>query len=105
MQGQANLIRDVANAVINVGEKGLGIFYWEPAWIPVPGDNYNERLEKWETYGSGWASSYAKEYDPVDAGTYYGGSSWENQALFDFTGHPLPSLSTFYYLDKGTKTE
>ena len=39
----------------------------------------------WEKYGSGWASSYSAEYDPDDAGLYYGGCSWDNQAMFDFT--------------------
>ena len=33
--------------------------------------------------------------DPKDAGQYYGGSSWDNQALFDFSGHPLESLQIF----------
>ena len=49
----------------------------------------------WEKYGSGWASSYASEYDSEDAGKYYGGPSWDNQALFDFEGHPLPSIEMF----------
>ena len=45
--------------------------------------------EAWEKYGSGWASSYAGEYDAADAGKWYGGSAVDNQALFDFTGLPL----------------
>ena len=56
----------------------------------------------WEKYGSGWSSSYAGGYDPKDAGQYYGGSSWDNQAMFDFTGHPLASLNVFKYLKYGT---
>ena len=52
-------------------------------------------------YGSGWASSYSAEYDPDDAGLYYGGCSWDNQAMFDFTGHPLASLKVFKYLKYG----
>lgn len=101
VQGQATAIRDVMEAVHNVGESGLGVFYWEPAWIPVPGDSYEERAALWETYGSGWASSYAKEYDSEDAGVYYGGSAWDNQALFDFTGKPLPSIDVFKYVHTG----
>lgn len=46
-------------------------------------------------YGSGWATSFSGSYDPDAAGKYYGGSSWDNQALFDFSGNPLPSLSIF----------
>lgn len=105
VQGQANAIRDVVQAVVDVGEAGMGIFYWEPAWIPVPGNNYDERFQLWEKYGSGWASSYAASYDPNDAGLYYGGSSWDNQALFDFTGRPLPSLQVFKYLGTGAQAE
>lgn len=105
VQGQANAVRDCIEAVVNVGEAGIGVFYWEPAWIPVPGNSYEDRFPIWEKYGSGWASSYAASYDPDDAGVYYGGSSWDNQALFDFTGKPLPSLQVFKYADIGAETE
>ena len=57
----------------------------------------------WEKYGSGWASSYAGEYDANDAGKWYGGSAWDNQAMFDFTGHPLASLNVFKYVGTGAK--
>lgn len=56
----------------------------------------------WEALGSGWATSYAKTYDPKDAGNYYGGSSWDNQAMFDFEGNPLESLNVFKYIYSGT---
>lgn len=105
VQGQADCIRDVTAAVAAVGDYGIGVFYWEPAWIPVPGSAYEEQSALWEKHGSGWASSYAAEYDPDDAGIYYGGSSWDNQALFDFEGHPLASLSVFRYLRTGAQAE
>lgn len=105
VQGQADCIRDVVNAVVSCGDAGVGVFYWEPAWIPVPGDTYEARQALWEANGSGWASSYAGAYDPNDAGRYYGGSAWDNQALFDFEGHPLASLSVFRYLATGAETE
>jgi hypothetical protein len=74
IQGQAKHVRDVFEAVANVGDKGIGAFYWEPAWIPVgPSSQYENNKVLWERYGSGWASSYANEYDPNDAGIYYGG--------------------------------
>lgn len=40
VQGQADGISDVIRAVYAVGEKGIGVCYWEPAWIPVPGEGY-----------------------------------------------------------------
>lgn len=105
VQGQADAVRDVVNAVVSCGDAGVGVFYWEPAWIPVPGDTYQARQALWEANGAGWASSYAGAYDPDDAGRYYGGSSWDNQALFDFEGHPLASLSVFRYLATGAETD
>lgn len=98
VQGQANEVRDVCAAASEAGAEG--VFYWEGTWIPVgPADADNSDL--WEKYGSGWASSYASGYDPKDAGQYYGGCSWDNQAMFDFTGHPLASLNVFKYLKYG----
>jgi len=99
VQGQANEVRDVCAAASEAGAEG--VFYWEGTWIPVgPADADNSSI--WEKYGSGWASSYAGGYDPKDAGQYYGGSSWDNQAMFDFTGHPLASLNVFKYMKYGT---
>ena len=117
-QGQADEIRTVADAVnqvsVDIGDKkaGLGMFYWEPAWIPVgnvsalSGAGYKKALKKnkslWEKTGSGWASSYAKEYDPKDAGKYFGGSAVDNQAWFDYDGNPLSTLDVYNYLTTGS---
>lgn len=98
VQSQATMIRDICAAANEVGV--LGVFYWEGTWIPV-GSEDQDNSALWEKYGSGWASSYSAEYDPDDAGVYYGGCSWDNQAMFDFTGHPLPSLNVFRYLKDG----
>ncbi len=105
-QGQADELRAVMNAVNSIeDQKGLGVFYWEGAWIAVSdlsglsGKEYTEQLNRnkalWEQYGCGWASSYAKEYNPDDAGRYYGGSAVDNQAFFDARGRALPSLKAF----------
>ncbi len=113
-QGQAMELRDVIAAVHAVGDKGIGVFYWEPAWIPVQVYEesakdaqavYERNAAAWEKDGSGWAASYAKEYDPDDAGQWYGGSAVDNQALFDFSGHPLESLRVFRYVYTGTTAE
>lgn len=114
VQGQAMELRAVIQSVVDVGEAGIGVFYWEPAWLPVQvydadAENAEAILEQnknsWEEIGSGWASSYATEYDPEDAGKWYGGSAVDNQALFDFEGHPLESLRTFQYVYTGTTAE
>lgn len=105
VQGEANEIRDVIEAVKNVGEDALGVFVWEPAWIPVQNVNNSdgtvdsEKVESnktaWETYGSGWASSFSAEYDPEHGGAYYGGSVKDNNGFFDFDGNPLEVLTIF----------
>ncbi|MFS0866180.1 glycosyl hydrolase 53 family protein [Microbacterium sp. 179-B 1A2 NHS] len=107
VQGQARALRDVIAAVNDVpGGAGIGVYYWEPAWLPVgpPRELAANRI-LWERDGSGWASSAAGEYDPEDAGEYYGGSAWDNQALFAADGRPLESLSTFEYVYTGATTE
>lgn len=93
-EGQAQSVSAVFNAVSNVGEKGIGVFYWEPAWITVGTNSYGENLAKWEKFGSGWESSFAGSYCD-DGAKYFGGSSWDNQAMFDRNGNPLQSLNVF----------
>ena len=102
-QGQATAIRNLINTVNEAG--GLGVYYWEPAWLTVgntqglTGDAYNaqvkENQEKWEKYGSGWASSYANEYDSKDAGKWYGGS------MFYPDGTATPALHVWNYVKTG----
>lgn len=114
-QGQANEMASVVNAVKKVGEKGIGVFFWEPIWIPVAyayngdgslnSDILASNKNKWEQYGSGWASSNAAEYDPDDAGKYYGGSAIDNQSWFDFNGKALEGINIFKYLQTGTTAD
>lgn len=108
-QGQATAIRNLINTVNEAG--GLGVYYWEPAWLTVgntkglTGDAYNaqvkENQEKWEKYGSGWASSYANEYDSKDAGKWYGGSAVDNEAMFYPDGTATPALHVWNYVKTG----
>lgn len=108
-QGQADCIRDIIAAVNEAG--GLGVYYWEPAWITVgdttglEGEAYTAQVEAneqvWEKHGSGWASSYSGEYDPDDAGVWYGGSAVDNQAMFGSDGAALDSLHVWEYVKTG----
>ncbi len=102
VQSQSTALRDVCAVASDAG--ALGVFYWEGAWITV-GDASADNSPIWEEFGSGWASSYAADYDPNDAGKYYGGCSWDNQALFDAAGKPLESLNTYKWLKYGTNAE
>jgi arabinogalactan endo-1,4-beta-galactosidase len=111
-QGQASFLRDLINTVNEAG--GLGVFYWEPAWITVgdttglSGEEYSAKVadnkQLWEKNGSGWASSYASDYDPDDAGIWYGGSAVDNQALFAADGSPLAGINVWKYVRTGAYT-
>ena len=110
VEGQAAWVRDVVDTVNSI-DNGIGVFYWEAAWIPV--GNYATSTNKaatlasnkakWEQYGSGWASSYSAEYDPNDAGKWFGGSSIDNQAFFDFDGKAINSLKVYKYMSTGSR--
>lgn len=76
-QGQAEYTADLLRVLRNVPEgHGKGLFWWEAAWIPVPGVGWARQ--------SGW--EYAREKGP-------GGNEWANQALFDYDGNVLPALA------------
>ncbi len=103
-QGQANLVRDVVDTVSKI-PGGIGVFYWEGTWISAGGESYEENLALWEANGSGWASSYAAEYDPDDAGKWYGGCAVDNQAFFDAEGKATEALKVFGLLRTGNLVE
>ena len=106
-QGQVNELTDLYDTVLSQ-DNGLGTFYWEGAWIPVKAGwtnwEYNKQIA--DQYGTGWASKGALGYFP-DSKMYYkgkaawGGTSWDNQALFDINGYPLQSLK--FYKDSISK--
>ena len=109
VQGQATCIRDVIEAVNAAG--GMGVFYWESAWITVgditglEGAELDAQIEAnkatWEKYGSGWASSFAAEYDAADAGVWFGGSAVDNQAMFYSDGTPTAAMYVWNYVKTG----
>ena len=101
VQGQANSVRNITDTLVSQVPGAIGVVYWEGTWISVGTNFWEENHEKWETYGSGWASSHAASYDPADAGKYYGGCAVDNQAMFDPQGHPLDSLNVFRWMREG----
>ena len=89
-QAQATCIRDLVNILSKVeNNMGLGIFYWEPAWLPVK--------------GAGWATSLGQSYKYTGEDSHKtdytdGLATWCNQGLFSYTGKALASLNVFKYL-------
>lgn len=104
-QGQANAVWDVIDTVVNKTRNGIGVFYWEGTWITAGGKNWEENSALWEKYGSGWASSYAAEYDPEDAGKWYGGSAVDNQTFFTPDGKATEALKVFSLIRTGNEIE
>lgn len=60
-EGQLAMLKFITQAMVSA--KGVGVVYWEPAWIT------SETRDMWGK-----------------------GSSWENTTFFDFSGNPLPSI-------------
>jgi len=104
VQGQANHVRNVIDTVAQV-KNGIGVVYWEGTWITVGTESWESNHEKWETFGSGWASSFAGGYDPEDAGKWFGGCAVDNQAMFDAEGKPLESLRVWNLVRYGNEVE
>lgn len=67
-ENQRRVLELIMNAVAEC-EGGLGIFYWEPAWLAVEGAGVSK--------GSG--------------------NEWENQTLFDFEGRALDAVRAFAF--------
>lgn len=79
VQGQFDFMTDLESTILNVpNAKGLGFFYWEPTWIPVP--------------GAYWGTEAGKAYINDDGIL---SNPWDNLALFDFSGNALNSINIF----------
>jgi len=79
VQGQADFLHDLIQSIVSVPDhRGKGIFYWEPGWLPTP--------------GATWATKAGMKYNSDD---WKEGNARENQALFDCSGHVLPSMKIF----------
>lgn len=75
-EGQETFLRDLFTTVRNVKDaRGIGVFYWEPAWLPIPGC----------TWASKSGSIYMKEKETA-------GNAMANMALFDEMGNANSAL-------------
>ena len=76
MAGQEAFLKDLYQAVRSVyGGRGIGVFYWEPAWLPIPDCK--------------WANQNGCDYMNDKAET---GNAIANQALFDAAGNANSAL-------------
>lgn len=74
--GQEQFLKELCEAVKGVeGQRGVGIIYWEPGWLPIP--------------ECAWAKQTGCDYMKDKAET---GNSWANQALFDKNGNANRAL-------------
>lgn len=76
MEGQETFLRDLYRTVRSVEHnRGIGVFYWEPAWLPIPDCK--------------WANPSGCDYmnDQAEAG-----NTMANQALFDAAGNANSAL-------------
>jgi len=94
MAGQAQAIRNMNNAIMNntVSDGvryGIGAFWWEAAWLPLP--------------GTGWRGSSSREWYEMDLpgkraivwNDYPPRVSCADKGFFSFSGTALPSLNAF----------
>ncbi len=80
--GQCQFLADLCTTVRRVsGGRGLGVFYWEPAWLPIPDCT--------------WAEANGRLYmnDPAEPG-----NTMANQALFDIHGNANAALRNLHQM-------
>ena len=96
IQGQATVIRNMNNAIMNNTlsggvRYGIGAFWWEPAWLPLNGTAWaNPASSEWYRMGLPGSDSGATNNPGSNPRV-----TWANQAFFSFTGTALPSLNAF----------
>ncbi len=85
IKGQVEYLALLFNFIID--HKVDGVFYWEPAWVPLLHDT--------------WASLEGMHYIKED--NKETGNEWANQGLFNFKGMALPALYVYKNQFKGEK--
>ena len=89
-QGQVDLLCDEIDVLSRINNNmGLGIFYWEPCWLPVKNANA----------GNSYGLAYQMGSDDISKFEEWK-NGWANQCLFSYTGKMLPSLKVFSEIQK-----
>jgi arabinogalactan endo-1,4-beta-galactosidase len=78
IEGQRKFIADITAMARSIN-RCKGLYYWEPAWLALP--------------GSTWATPEARKY--IDEEHKHSGNEWANQCLFDYQGNLLPAIKEF----------
>lgn len=79
VSGQIAFLRDLREIVADVpDQRGRGIFWWEPTWLPVPGAH--------------WGTEAGKIYNDDDGLL---NNPWDNLTLFDWGGEALDTIAVF----------
>ena len=74
--GQEDYLRDLCKVIKSVkNHRGVGVFYWEPAWLPIPDCTWAEKT----------GCKYINDSGEI-------GNPMANQALFDGEGNANPAL-------------
>ncbi|MCD8204204.1 MAG: glycosyl hydrolase 53 family protein [Coprobacillus sp.] len=79
IEGQKQFFEDLLYRLTTEVEGFMGIFDWEPGWIP--------------TINGTWATWAALKYMHMEYDKP--GNEWANQCLFDYQGNALPALEVF----------
>ncbi len=80
IEGQRDFVKELLRLVKGLDKGyGKGVYYWEPAWLPVK--------------GSTWATEAARAY--MNESHKPGGNEWANQCIFDYEGNATPALEEF----------
>jgi arabinogalactan endo-1,4-beta-galactosidase len=97
-QGQASELADLVDVLSQVPNKaGIGLFYWEPDWLPVNGSN-------WISASGAYYNDHGIDGTDSKYDASYCLGSWANQAWFSYTGKVLPSAATYKHIKALDKT-
>ena len=101
IQGQTTELADVVSTISSVKDNyGQGVFYWEPAWLPVAGSTWASKAGQfYNDHGRDGTAEQIAGYSDASCRP-----AWSNQAWFSYTGKALPSASTYKHIIKGDKT-
>jgi len=95
VQGQTTQMADLISTISEVKEGyGRGVFYWEPAWLPVKGST-------WASKAGQYYNDHGVDGTAEQIATYSDKSclpAWCNQGWFSYTGKALPSVSVYKHI-------